>query len=546
VRAGVGLVFVTPEGGIIRYSLALTEPCTNNEAEYEALIVGLELSLELEIKAVRIFGDSQLIINQVIGEYKVLKPELIQYHQKAMELIKKIPYVSIEKVTRAVNGEADALAKLAKELGEPTEPEIHITVRNRRPLSLCQITSDAGNENAESREAKQQEAMIIEEDDDWRQPFIEYFQHGTLPNDKRAADQLRKRVLRFAYVGNTLYRRSYDQLWLRCVSGPEAEQVMREIHFGLCGAHQFGPKMKLKIKRMGYYWPTMVADCEDHAKKCCMCQMHGPFIHQAPNPLHPTVSSWPFSMWGTDIVGPIDPPTSRGHRFILAATDYFTKWAEAVPLKEVKASDVVKLFKTHILYRFSTPQRIISDNGTAFKSSKVYALAEQFNIDWRFSSIYNPRANGLAEAFNKTLINIMKKMIDGNQRDWDNRLQEALWAYRITYRTPTQATPYSLAFGVEAVLPLEVELPSLRVAMQNDMTMDECQQLRLDELDAMDEKRLMAQQNLEISRQKWRGRTIRWRESGRFNKGSLFLSLRGRLLAGTLAQSFLRTGRGHI
>jgi RNase H-like domain found in reverse transcriptase len=127
---------------------------------------------------------------------------------------------------------------------EPTEPEIHITVRNRRSLSLCQITNDAGNENAESREAKQQEAMMTEEDDDWRQPFIEYFQHGTLPKDKRAADQLRKRVLRYAYVGNTLYRRSYDQLWLRCVSGPEAEQVMREIHSGLCGAHQSGPKMK--------------------------------------------------------------------------------------------------------------------------------------------------------------------------------------------------------------------------------------------------------------------------------------------------------------
>jgi hypothetical protein len=114
-------------------------------------------------------------------------------------------------------------------------------------------------------------------------------------------------------------------------------------------------------------------------------------------------------------VGPIDPPTSRGHQFILAATNYFTKWAEAVPLKEVKISNMVKFFKTHILYRFGTLRRIISDNGTTFKISKVYALAEQFNVDWRFSSIYNPRANGLAEAFNKTLINIMKKIVDGNQ-----------------------------------------------------------------------------------------------------------------------------------
>jgi Integrase core domain len=166
----------------------------------------------------------------------------------------------------------------------------------------------------------------------------------------------------------------------------------------------------------------MVVDCENHIKKYRMCQIHGPFIHQVPNSLHLTVASWSFSMWGTDIVGPIDPPTLRGHRFILAATNYFTKWAEAVPLKEVKTSDVVKFFKTHILYQFGTPQRIISDNETSFKSSKVYAPAEPFNIDWRFSSIYNPRANGLAEAFNKILINIMKKTMYGHQRDWDNRL----------------------------------------------------------------------------------------------------------------------------
>jgi hypothetical protein len=95
--------------------------------------------------------------------------------------------------------------------------------------------------------------MTTEEDNDWRQPFIEYFQHGALLEDKNAADQLRKRVLRYTYVGNTLYRRSYDQLWLRCVSGPEAGQIMKEIHSGLCGAHKYGPKIKLEIKRMRYY-----------------------------------------------------------------------------------------------------------------------------------------------------------------------------------------------------------------------------------------------------------------------------------------------------
>jgi hypothetical protein len=73
--------------------------------------------------------------------------------------MKKIPYVSIEKVTRAINGEADALAKLAKELGEPTEPEIHIIVRNRMPLSLCQTTDDANNKDIEPEKVEYQEIM---------------------------------------------------------------------------------------------------------------------------------------------------------------------------------------------------------------------------------------------------------------------------------------------------------------------------------------------------------------------------------------------------
>jgi ribonuclease HI len=107
IRVSTGLVFVTPKGGRVRHSLAPTEPCANNEAEYEALIIRLELSLELQIKSVRIFWDSQLIINQIIDEYNVLKPKLLQYHQKAMKLMKKILYVSIEKVMMAVNGEAD-------------------------------------------------------------------------------------------------------------------------------------------------------------------------------------------------------------------------------------------------------------------------------------------------------------------------------------------------------------------------------------------------------------------------------------------------------
>ncbi|XP_059306167.1 uncharacterized protein LOC132057546 [Lycium ferocissimum] len=101
------------------------------------------------------------------------------------------------------------------------------------------------------------------------------------------------------------------------------------------------------------------------------------------------------------------------------------------------------------------------------------------------------------EAFNKTLCNLLKKVVSKSKRDWHERMEEALWAYRTTYRTPTQATPYSLAYGVEAVLPLERQIPSLRLAIQEGLTEEENARLRLAELEALDEKRLEAQQNLE-------------------------------------------------
>ena len=99
IRAGAGLVFVSPEGGIIRHSFALTEPCTNNEAEYEALIAGLEVALEMGIQNLEVFGDSQLVISQVKGEFQTLKLELWEYRKKVMELVARIPQVCFNKIS---------------------------------------------------------------------------------------------------------------------------------------------------------------------------------------------------------------------------------------------------------------------------------------------------------------------------------------------------------------------------------------------------------------------------------------------------------------
>ncbi|KAL0329084.1 UNVERIFIED_CONTAM: hypothetical protein Sradi_4895100 [Sesamum radiatum] len=137
---------------------------------------------------------------------------------------------------------------------------------------------------------------------------------------------------------------------------------MEEAHSGVCGAHQSGPKLHLCIDRMDYYWPAMVKYCIDYARRCQACQFHANLIHQPPEPLHPTVASWTLDAWGLDVVGPMIK-SFKGHLYILAATDYFSKWAKVVPLKEVKKESVADFIRTHIIYRYGVPRYIITGNG---------------------------------------------------------------------------------------------------------------------------------------------------------------------------------------
>ncbi|XP_073367828.1 uncharacterized protein [Aegilops tauschii subsp. strangulata] len=130
----------------------------------------------------------------------------------------------------------------------------------------------------------------------------------------------------------------------------------------------------------------------------------------------------------------------------------------------------------------------------------MYKFTEKYKIKWNYSTGYYPQANGVIEAFNKTLGKILKKTVTRNRRDWHDRLFESLWVYRVRVRTPTQVTLFSLVYGSEVVLPLEVQLPSLRVAIQDEIAQDKKVQLRFQELDALQEGRLNALQNLELYR----------------------------------------------
>ncbi|KAL0392816.1 UNVERIFIED_CONTAM: hypothetical protein Sradi_2504400 [Sesamum radiatum] len=144
--------------------------------------------------------------------------------------------------------------------------------------------------------------------------------------------------------------------------------------------------------------------------------------------------SWSFDAWGLDVVGLIIPKSSAGHIYILAATDYFLKWAKAVPLKEVKKEIIVDFIYVNIVFRYGIPRYIITDNRRPFYNKSMDKLCGQFDFKQHNSSMYNATANDLAEAFNKTFYNLLKKVVSKSKRDWHEKIEEALWAYRTTHR----------------------------------------------------------------------------------------------------------------
>jgi IS30 family transposase len=128
--------------------------------------------------------------------------------------------------------------------------------------------------------------------------------------------------------------------------------------------------------------------------------------------LNPIIKPWPFRGWGIDLIGQINPPSSKGHKFVLLATYYFTKWVEAIPLKKVTSENMVEFVKEHIIYRFGIPQTITTDQGTQFTSSEFREFAESMGIKLLNFSPYYAQANGQAEASNKIMIKIIQKKID--------------------------------------------------------------------------------------------------------------------------------------
>ncbi|XP_070022518.1 uncharacterized protein [Nicotiana sylvestris] len=173
-------------------------------------------------------------------------------------------------------------------------------------------------------------------------------QHDETGIKEQAIYYLSKKFTPYEAQGN-LYRRTPDLGLLRCVDAKEASKPLEDVHAGICDPHMNGFVLAKKILRDGYFWMTMETDCVHYVRKCYQCQVHANMIIVPPNELNATSSPWPFAAWVMDVIAPIEPTASNGHRFILVAIDYLTIWVEVVSYKAVTKKAIADFVKDHIV-----------------------------------------------------------------------------------------------------------------------------------------------------------------------------------------------------
>lgn len=242
----------------------------------------------------------------------------------------------------------------------------------------------------------------------------------------------------------------------------------------------------------------MEKDAIKFAKAFEKCQLHGNLIHAPARDLIPFTRHWPFQQWPFDLIGQIYHASSNGHKFIITTNEYFTKWVEVVSLIKATSKQFALFILNYIIYRYGIPSSIVTDNGGQFKNKDLDELCEKFKIKQHWSSVYYLQGNGQAEASNKNLFTILHRTMNKSGKDWHLQLNPILWAYRTSIKTPTRATPFSLLYGSEAVLPIEVEIPSLRVSLQGLVTDEDHRISRLQELELLDERRQVAFDHLRV------------------------------------------------
>ena len=260
---------------------------------------------------------------------------------------------------------------------------------------------------------------------------------------------------------------------------------MSELHEGICGSHVGGRSLASKVVRAGFYWPTVREDCVRYAQCCKQCQQHADWHKAPPEELRSIYSPWPFNTRGIDILGPF-PLAIRQMKYLIVAIEYFTKWIEAEPVAQITAQKVQHFVWKNIVCRFGVPRRLVSDNGTQFASQQLGKLCAEVGVKQVFASVEHLQTNGQVESANRVLLRGLKRRLEKAKGAWAEEVPRIMWAYHTTPQSSTMEKPFSLVYGSDAMIPVEIHESSPRY---QSFVAEESNEERRVNLDLLDEAR---------------------------------------------------------
>ena len=202
-----------------------------------------------------------------------------------------------------------------------------------------------------------------------------------------------------------------------------------------------------------YYWPGMRKHILKHCKACHQCSLQ----NQGPGELefgHFNVPSVPMEFICMDLVGPISPQTSKGNKYMLTVIDMLTGYTIAVAIPDKRAETVCQAYRGHVYCTFGGSSRILTDNGTEFRSKEMKQICEELEIKQVFSPVYTPQANGRLEGWHRFLKSCIAKHIRGTDVEWDDLIPLAVSAYNFFPCQSSKESPFVLMFGRDPITPI--------------------------------------------------------------------------------------------
>ena len=290
----------------------------------------------------------------------------------------------------------------------------------------------------------------------WYADLANYLAAKVLPGNKNY-DQRKKFFSDLKYYfwdDPYLFKQCPDGIIGRCVDEREQQQILEHCHKGPAGGHYGADTTSRKVFEAGFYWPSIFRDAASFVKKCDACQRSGNISSRNQMPLNSIIICEVFDVWGIDFMGPFTPSGKKC--YILVAVDYVSKWVEAEAFVTCDARSVIKFLKK-LFARFGIPKSIISDRGTHFCNAIMEKTLARYGVTHKLSTAYHPQTNGQTENTNRAIKRILEKSVSSNRKDWADKLDDALWAFRTAYKTPLGSTPFRIVYGKACHLPVELE-----------------------------------------------------------------------------------------